>query len=349
MPQRTLAVLESPLFREHHAAGLHPECPERLQAAEAGLRLALQHADVTTVPIAARPATNGELLRVHHPEYLARLQDIRGRSGELDADTFFSPKSLAAAEAAAGGVIDLTTALLQGHATAGVALVRPPGHHATANRAMGFCLLNNVALAAAHALASGAERVMIVDWDVHHGNGTQDIFWRDPRVVYFSTHQHPLYPGSGYREEVGEDEGRGFTVNVPLSRGADDAALLEVWQRLLLPIMTQFAPRLLLVSAGYDAHERDPLASLRVSSDGFAQLAEQLGRATLGGAGCPMALALEGGYELSALREAVQASVVGMLRGLDPGIALSRKSFKNSNHSAEIDAACRVQRQFWPV
>jgi acetoin utilization deacetylase AcuC-like enzyme len=349
MPQRSLAVLESPLFREHRASGLHPECPERLQAAEEGLRVALQRSDVARLAIAARAATNSELLRVHHPDYILRLQNIRGRSGELDADTFFSPGSLAAAEAAAGGVMDLTTVLRRGQATAGVALVRPPGHHATASRAMGFCLLNNVALAAAHALADGARRVMIVDWDVHHGNGTQDIFWREPRVLYFSTHQHPLYPGSGHREEVGEAEGRGFTVNVPLSHGADDAALLEVWRRLLLPIVRQFAPQLLLVSAGYDAHERDPLASLRVSSAGFGELAAQLARATLGGAHCPMALVLEGGYDLSALREAVGASVEGMLRGLDPSASLSPPSLEKSKHSAEIDAACRIQRQFWAV
>ena len=188
----------------------------------------------------------------------------------LDPDTYTSPESRDVALLAAGAAIGGVEAIVQSRATRVMALVRPPGHHAERDRAMGFCLYNNVAAAAAHALTLGMERVVIMDYDVHHGNGTQWIFYEDPRVLYVSTHQYPFYPGTGAAEDVGRGKGAGFTLNVPLEAGSTDGDYDEVFKALVIPVIDQFRPELLLISAGYDAHERDPLARMRLSTAGYA-------------------------------------------------------------------------------
>jgi acetoin utilization deacetylase AcuC-like enzyme len=353
-PTSALAVLRSPLFHEHHAEHAHPECPERLVAAEAGLDDALTaHPELSLIEIEPRAATREELLRVHSTELLAELSAIRGRTGHLDGDTFFSAQSLAAAEHAAGGALALVDALLDGRAHWGLGLVRPPGHHATRERAMGFCLLNNVAVAAAQALARGKSRVLIFDWDVHHGNGTQDIFYDDPRVLFCSSHQFPWYPGSGRHSEVGSGAGRGFTVNVPLSAGATDATELALVDNLLLPLIRQYRPELILVSAGYDAHRDDPLGGLRFSAPGYGALSQRLS-AVAHELGVPIALMLEGGYDLPALRASLAASVGGLLLGArtrDPGKGSSRPpgSVPQEMADRDIDQALANQRQFWTL
>jgi len=224
----------------------------------------------------------------------------------LDPDTFTSPESVQIALLAAGAAVQAAEHALDSGETA-FALVRPPGHHAERDRAMGFCLFNNVAVAAAAALARGLERVAVVDIDVHHGNGTQWMFYDTPRVFYMSTHQFPFYPGTGAATEVGTGEGRGFTLNIPLPAGARDADY-ELAYHDIAEAIERYAPQLLLVSAGYDAHLDDPLASMRVSTDGYAMIVGILQRAARN-VGCPIALVTEGGYDLDALRACLKATI----------------------------------------
>ena len=218
--------------------------------------------------IVPTPATVGELQRVHTQGHLERMAATAGQSVMLDADTFTSPDSYDIARLAAGAAVQAADHAVT-EREAAVALVRPPGHHAEPDRAMGFCLFNNVAVAAAAMRARGLERVAIVDIDVHHGNGTQAMFYDDPHVLYVSTHQYPFYPGTGAADEIGAGDGAGFTVNVPMEAGCVDDDYTLVYRTIVIPVLDQFAPQLILVSAGYDAHERDPLASMRVTTEGY--------------------------------------------------------------------------------
>jgi acetoin utilization deacetylase AcuC-like enzyme len=289
-----------------HDPGLgHPESVERARAVQAWLPSV---PDVVRVP--ARAATRTELLRVHTAAYLDRLTSLRGRSARLDPDTATSEGSIDAAEAASGLLIDLASGVVDGRLPPGLALVRPPGHHATADRSMGFCLLNHVAVAARALQASGqAERVAIFDWDVHHGNGTEAIFWRDPTVLYLSVHQSPLYPGTGAASDVGEGPGVGTTLNVPLPAGSDDVDLLEASRRLLEPAVVDFAPDVILISAGFDGLAEDPLAGLMYTASGFRELAARwrdVAERTCQGR---IAGVLEGGYDLDGLVTSIQATL----------------------------------------
>ncbi len=254
---------------------------------------------------APRPALRDELLRVHSADYLDTIALSSGRAVMLDPDTFTSPESVEIAALAAGATVQAAEHAIMNR-DAAFALVRPPGHHAERDRAMGFCLYNNVAVAAAHAIASGLQRVAIVDIDVHHGNGTQWMFYDDPKVLYVSTHQHPFYPGTGAANEVGTGAGVGFTFNVPLEMGATDADYALVYRTAVLPVIEEFAPELVLVSAGFDAHERDPLASMRVTTEGYASVVKQLVKAAKNGS---IAFVTEGGYDLGALADCLNVSI----------------------------------------
>jgi acetoin utilization deacetylase AcuC-like enzyme len=302
-----------------------------------------------------RDATVEELTRVHDPAYVAALFKMAGAAGghaAIDADTYVAPGSIDAARRAVGGTLAMVDALLdpRAEATTGVALVRPPGHHATSGRGMGFCLLNNVALAARHAvLHGGLSRVAVVDWDVHHGNGTQDIFWSDPSVLYVSLHQAPLFPGTGAVDEVGGGEGRGYTVNVPLTAGGTDATYLAAFDRVVLPVLDAYAPELVLVSAGFDAHERDPLGSMLVTERGFERMAEALAGIADRHAGGRIALVLEGGYDLPALERSLVAALQGVLGtaaalGEEPA---SPRELPSAAHAADIARAARVASGAW--
>jgi acetoin utilization deacetylase AcuC-like enzyme len=251
-----------------------------------------------------RTATVEELARVHTREHIDRIASTAGRPGTmLDADTFTSPESFEVALLAAGAAVQAMEHALDHEETA-VALVRPPGHHAERDQAMGFCLFNNVAVAAAAALARGLERVAIVDIDVHHGNGTQHIFYAEPRVLYVSTHQYPFYPGTGATNETGAGAGTGFTFNLPLPAGSTDADYAGAYDRVAARL-AEFDPQVLLVSAGYDAHADDPLASMYVSVDGYAAIV----RKVLDASSAPAALVTEGGYDLEALEACIRASI----------------------------------------
>jgi acetoin utilization deacetylase AcuC-like enzyme len=253
-----------------------------------------------------RPATREELLRVHDAAHVAAMEQTAGRAVMLDPDTFTSPESFDVALLAAGAAVQASTYAIETGNPA-IALVRPPGHHAERDKAMGFCLFNNVAVAAAAAIARGLARVAVVDIDVHHGNGTQWMFYGDPRVLYVSTHQFPFYPGTGAADETGTGRGKGFTLNIPLAAGATDADYATAYAT-ISERLHEYQPELLLVSAGFDAHRDDPLASMRVTTAGYAAVVRSLKEAAAR-SGCPIAFVTEGGYDLDALRACLDATL----------------------------------------
>ena len=251
---------------------------------------------------------------MHSAALVDRLESAAGRHLRIDPDTAMGPHSWRAAALAAGAVVDAVETVLAGSLDRAFCNVRPPGHHATPGRAMGFCLLNNVAVGAAAALAHGLERVAIIDFDVHHGNGTQEAFERDPRVLFVSSHQFPYYPGTGDLDEVGEGEGRGFTVNLPMPAGLGDAEYAQAYREIVEPIGRTFDPELVLVSAGFDAHRDDPLGGMRLSPAGFAELMDVCLSVASGSAGGRLVAVLEGGYDLDGLADSA-AAVVGRMLG----------------------------------
>jgi acetoin utilization deacetylase AcuC-like enzyme len=292
-----------------HRAPAHPERPERLAA----VRAALEEAGLwqRLEPIAPGPADDEDLLRVHTPAHLEAVRQTARRAdlGWFDADTYAGPDSWDAARLAAGGVCAAVDAVVNGKVRAAFCAVRPPGHHASPGRAMGFCLLNNVAVAARHAqAAAGLGRVLIVDFDVHHGNGTQDVFYADGSVFYLSTHQWPHYPGTGAAGETGRGAGAGRNVNLPLPAGAGDEEVLAALDGGLVEAQA-FAPDLVLISAGFDAHRDDPLAGLALTEQGYAAITRRVRRLADTCAAGRVVSALEGGYELAALGRSVVAHV----------------------------------------
>ncbi len=299
------AVVEDPRYREHRGPPGHPERPERLAAVSE----ALDAVRSSLLALPARAADDAELLRVHERALVERVTEASAAApARLDPDTFVSPRSAEVARLAAGAAIDLAAAVASGRASSGLAAVRPPGHHAESDRAMGFCLFNNVAVAARALQAEhGVGKILILDWDVHHGNGTQHAFETDPSVLYFSLHQFPYYPGTGSFAEIGSGRGEGATVNVPLPAGSGDAEYVGALQRVFAPVVQGFRPELILVSAGFDAHRDDPLAAMQVSHAGYLAMAT-LVRA-LADAVCKgrVAFVLEGGYAPTGLREGVAA------------------------------------------
>jgi acetoin utilization deacetylase AcuC-like enzyme len=302
------------LFLEHVPAAPHPECPARLEVCLAGL-IEARLLEIF-VPVPARPATLEELSAVHDRVYLERLESLRGETGHLDPDTYLAPRSIEAAFAAAGGTIDLAAAVLDDRIDTGLALVRPPGHHALRSRAMGFCILGNAALAATVARSRGL-RPAVVDFDVHHGNGTQATFYDDERVFFASTHRFGggFFPGTGSTGETGTGRGLGSTLNVPLAAGSGDRELLEAFDHRIGPALERFRPDLIIVSAGFDAHRRDPLGGLTVTDEGFAAIVDRI--ASWSDALCrgKWIAVLEGGYDGPALSQ----GVILLAQALGPG------------------------------
>lgn len=315
---------------------------------------------LTLSRVASRDATREELERVHTPQYLDALDQLRGHYTVLDPDTYVAPCSIDAATRAAGSAAALVEAVLapdaQPQGTSmrlGAALLRPPGHHATRDAGMGFCILNNVAVAARTALRSGLSRVAVIDIDVHHGNGTEDVFWDDPRVLFCSLHQWPFYPGTGAAEHVGGGDGAGYTVNIPLSDGATDAVYEAAFDEIVLPILDEYAPELILVSAGFDAHERDPMASMKLSRAAYGAIARRLANAAAEKAAGRLIFVLEGGYDLFALENSLAAALLAAA-GLPvpdeptaPPSGPAPKGPISARHRADLERAHRSARRRW--
>lgn len=339
MPHDTLLVCDDRML-DHEQAPRHPESPARLRAICERLRSA---------PIAgtrwasAAPATREQVQRVHHPDYVAAVDAARGIAFDLDPDVLLSAGSVDAAYLAAGAGIAAVEAVVSGAARRAFALVRPPGHHAENSAAMGFCVFSNVAIAAEHArVALGLSRVLVVDWDVHHGNGTQHLFEGRRDVLVFNTHQAPHYPGTGATEEVGNGDGRGYTVNVPLPGGLGDRDYAAIYRDLLTPIAEQFAPELILVSAGFDPHRDDPLGDMQVTADGFAHLCGVVCDLADRLAGGRVALLLEGGYDLRGLADSVHACTAVLAGSTPPGGGPASPAGE-----AAVRRAVQAQAPFW--
>jgi len=326
------------IYLEHDTGPGHPERASRLEAVLEGIRAAgAQDALVTVTP---RPATREELERVHRPVYLDAIEAFCRTGGrQIDADTRVSSRSWDAAVLAAGAGLDAVERLDRGEADSAFVAVRPPGHHATPGRAMGFCLINNVAVTAA-ALAARGERVLIVDWDAHHGNGTQDTFYADGRVAYVSMHEFPLYPGSGRLEETGRDAGAGTNLNFPFPAGTTGDAYLAAFDEVVVPMAEWFLPTWLLVSAGFDAHRKDPLCGLDLSAGDFADLTTRV--MTLAPAGRRL-FVLEGGYDLDALADSAGACVAH-LAGL---VHRPEGATSGGPGHTVVDAARRLRKEFF--
>jgi len=299
-------LLADPDCKEHRTGSRHPERPERFDAAVAALR------GMDLIPIATRAATLDEIALCHSREYiqLAEREVTAGLHELSTGDTIISPRSFDAALHATGSVLNAVDSVLKGTVQNAFCIVRPPGHHATPTRGMGFCLFNSIAIAARYAQQKyGVDRVLIADWDVHHGNGTQDIFYSDGSVLFFSTHQHPWYPGTGAPDETGEGPGAGMTMNCPFPAGSGRAEILGAFQEKLLPAAEKVKPELVLISAGFDSREGDPLGHFLLTDADFADLTRLMREIADKYAGGRLVSVLEGGYSLPGLAAGVRAHV----------------------------------------
>ncbi|MBV9090600.1 MAG: histone deacetylase [Mycobacteriaceae bacterium] len=308
------AYATHPRYAEHDFPG-HPERAERIRAVWRGLRESGLTARMQ--PLDTRAVDPALVLALHTADYLDLLGRISAvpRTTFLDPDTYAGPDALTIALLSAGGAVGAVDRVLRGAADNGLAAIRPPGHHAMPDRGMGFCLLGNVAIAAHFARARyGISRVLIVDYDVHHGNGTQAMFYDDPSVLYVSTHQYPFYPGTGAATDIGTGPGEGYTVNIPLPAGSGDANYAAVFDRIVWPAVERFGPELILVSAGFDAYWADPLAGMRLTLAGYSHLAGEVIRMARRFCDGRVVFALEGGYDLDALRHGV-SNVARLLLG----------------------------------
>jgi acetoin utilization deacetylase AcuC-like enzyme len=327
----TTALVYDPLFLEHITPAHHPEQPQRVQKAWLVLE-ALQWLERDgLVQLAPRPATVDELALVHDRAYIREVEAFSAEVGRetkiggklsrfFTTDTYISPKSYEVARMAAGAPLAAIDAIMQGEANNAYCLVRPPGHHALPDEAMGFCLFNNVAVAARYALDHyGLERVMIIDYDVHHGNGTQDIFYDDPRVLYFSVHQAPFYPGTGLSDELGEGAALGTTINVPLPAQTAFDTYEAVFRQIMAPASDRFDPQLILVSAGFDAHWKDPIGDMYLSTAGFARLTQIIIEQANFLCNGRLVMVQEGGYDLDAMANGV-ATCINLLLGDDAAV-----------------------------
>lgn len=346
-PGNRTGVVRDERFLLHDPGYGHVESPARLKVIHE--RLDSADARPLYVTIEPRPATWEELSWNHDPTYIGLIEKTEKRFIQFDPDTGAGPGSWNAATLAAGGVMTLMDAITNGTVENGLALVRPPGHHAERDHAMGFCLFNNIAIGAHYARrVLGLGKILIVDWDLHHGNGTQHSFYKDPSVLYISTHQSPCYPGSGLIDQVGEGAGRGFTVNIPMPAGSGDSDYASVFNRVVIPVATSFSPDLILVSAGFDIHHDDPLGGMKVTGNGIAYLARSLVELAERICRGRILFCLEGGYSREGLREGIFAvlSECAKVSPLDPGIF--HKLAGAGSGPGVVDAVIETQKGFWP-
>ncbi|UCE41123.1 MAG: histone deacetylase [Candidatus Aminicenantes bacterium] len=339
----TTGIIKDRRYMDHHMGYSHVETPQRLEVI---YRMIDEKISFSLDKIEPRLATKEELALIHTTHYIDMVKSTAGKEHvQLDPDTSTSAKSWEVACLAAGGVINAVDSIMEGKIQNGFALVRPPGHHAEASRAMGFCLFNNIGIGAAHLIQKhGLKRILVMDWDLHHGNGTQHSFYESAQVLYFSTHQFPHYPGTGHWNEVGEGKGEGFTVNIPLRAGKTDGDYLRIFQQILRPIVSEYKPEFILVSAGFDIYEGDPLGGMQITKQGFAALAAELLDLTASFSQKRLLCVLEGGYDLQGLQDGVE-QVLYQLAGeaskpnIDPTIS--------STMDQELAPAIEIQKKFW--
>jgi acetoin utilization deacetylase AcuC-like enzyme len=339
-------IVRDERYLEHDMGSYHVENPERL----VHIYRALDEIDTPLKEITPRAAMREEIIAVHDPKYVDRIAATAGQPAvHLDADTSTSARTYEVSLLAAGGFLAAIDAVMGDLANA-FALVRPPGHHAERDRAMGFCIFNNIAIGAHYARSKhGLERVLIVDWDLHHGNGTQHTFYSDPHVLYFSTHQYPYYPGTGHYTETGEGAGRGYTVNVPLSTGYGDSDYANIFRHCLRPIALAYQPQLILVSAGFDIYNRDPLGGMAVTPEGFARLTDiimDIAQAVCQGR---IVITLEGGYNLEGQALSVK-EVVRRLAGAgawDSGVWEAQEDTAYAQVRGVVSAVKENLQGFW--
>ncbi len=306
------AIFIHDIFYKHETNTYHPEKPERLKAIQE--RLENRNLLTQFVKLKERYATKEEISLVHHPSYIDYVENLAKKGGGyLDGDTPISRDSFTSAILAAGSGLEAIDEILKNQIHRALLLVRPPGHHSLKNRGMGFCLFNNIAITARYALNKGFRKILILDWDVHHGNGTQDEFYKEKDVLFISTHQYPFYPGTGSMDEVGEGEGKGYTLNIPMKRGSDDSDIKRVFETLVLPKIIEYEPELILISAGFDAHKLDPLGGLEFSTSVYEWMTIQIVNIASQYCNGRIISFLEGGYSLEALADSVEAHSLVLL------------------------------------
>lgn len=337
-------IVKDRRYMDHHMGHFHVETPQRLEVI---YRMIEEKITFSLERIEPRLAAEDEIKLIHTGDYVERIKSTSGKEHvQLDPDTSTSAKSWEVARLAAGGVLSAVDSIMKGTIQNGFALVRPPGHHAEASRAMGFCLFNNIAIGAAHLIEKhGLKRVLVVDWDLHHGNGTQNSFYNSAEVLYFSTHQFPHYPGTGHWSEVGEGKGEGFTVNVPLRAGKTDGDYIYIFRKILRPIVSSYKPEFILVSAGFDIYEGDPLGGMTITKKGFGALAAEL--LALAAEFCQKKLlcTLEGGYDLQGLQDGVE-EVLYQLAGEASGPHIEPSI--STRTEQELVPIIETQKKYWP-
>jgi acetoin utilization deacetylase AcuC-like enzyme len=343
-------IVKDARYLEHVMDPGHPESPERLRA----IYQMLEEEEMKNQFEAVKPraATRKELEMIHSSAYIDLIASTAGKPySRLDGDTSTCAKSYEAALVASGGFLELIKAVMEGKLNNGFALVRPPGHHAERDRAMGFCLFNNVAIGARYAIQNfSLQKILIVDWDVHHGNGTQNSFYEDPKVLYFSTHRYGFfYPGTGAATEVGKGKGEGFTVNVPLPTRCGDADYGNIFQKILKPIALEYQPQLILVSAGFDIHYDDPLGGMEVTEKGFARMTQILMEIAEATAQGKLAITLEGGYDVAGQKRSVKAVLkeLAQISPLDKKDLLEKEEANTSQPERFILQLKEIQRRYW--
>jgi acetoin utilization deacetylase AcuC-like enzyme len=334
-------------YMDHDMGAYHVESPARIEILA---RMLEEDPPVPYRPIAPRPATEEELAWVHERGHIDLIRSTAGKTVPLDMDTVAGPKTWETALLAAGGLLETVDRVLDGTVRNALALVRPPGHHAEASRAMGFCFFNNAAVAAEHLVRRrGLERVLIVDWDLHHGNGTERAFYERRDVMYFSTHQVPLYPGTGAARFFGHGEGHGYNLNVPLLAGKGDADYVFIFEKILAPVAAQFEPDFILASAGFDIAAADPLGGMEVTPAGFGRLAGSLVAMAERTASGRLAIVLEGGYHPAALREGVREVLKALSRGAVPPGDSPPPGPPSPSLRVELEEPLRTFRRRWEL
>jgi acetoin utilization deacetylase AcuC-like enzyme len=340
-----LTIFTSPRFADHLTPPGHPERIERFEVMQV---VASEFRKGGGSVVEPRRVTDQEITRVHDAEHLSLIRETAGYARMLDPDTFTSPESYEVACLAAGAAVTAVDHVLEGTGRRALALVRPPGHHAERNRAMGFCFFNNIAIAAAHARARGLARVAIVDYDVHHGNGTQWSFYDDPSVLFISSHQFPYYPGTGAAEDIGNGAGKGFTVNLPLSAGATDADYDFAYARTALPILRQFRPELILISAGFDAYMDDPLGGMRLTAPYFGRLTAAVADIANDCCSGRVVAITEGGYDLKGLADSLR-EVTRALNGDASLVDFAAPTGAAPRGEATVQAITPQLAKFWKL